>query len=154
MDSTMRERVYFEDLEPGRTWEWGEYVVTKEEIIEFASKYDPQPFHLDDAAALASVFQGFAASSVHTIALENRMFHLHDGPRFMALAQLAMTDLAFPAPVMAGDRLRIIVQCLSRRESQSKPDRGVVVEQCALLNQRDVECFRCTHTVLVPKRAA
>jgi acyl dehydratase len=148
------EQVYFEDLEPGRTWKWGEYLVTREEIVEFARMYDPQPFHLDEAAALASVFRGFAASSIHTIALENKMFHLDDGPRFVALAQLGMTDLAFPAPVMAGDRLRIVVECISRRESQSKPDRGVVVEQCTLLNQDGVECFRCTHTILVPRRTA
>lgn len=150
----IRQRIYFEDLESGRTWEWGDYVVTKEEIVEFASRYDPQPFHLAEAAARASVFQGFAASSVHTIALENKMFHLDGGPRFMTLAQLAMTDLSFPSPVMAGDRLRIVLECLSRRESRSRPGCGVVVERCSLLNQRDVRCFRCTHTVLVPKREA
>ena len=154
MYAMKNERVYFEDLEPGRTWEWGEYVVTQEEIVEFASKYDPQPFHLDEAAALASVFRGFAASSVHIVALENKMFHLDGGPRFMALAQLEMTDLAYPAPVMAGDRLRIVVRSVSRRESRSKPDRGVVIEQSTLLNQNEIECFRCTHTVLVPRRGA
>jgi acyl dehydratase len=149
-----RELVYFEDFAPGRTWEWGEYTVTREEIIAFASVYDPQPFHLDEEVALASVFQGLTASSVHTIAVENKMFHLKDGPRFIALAQLAMTDVSFPNPVRAGDQLRITVNCLSLRESQSKPDRGVVVQQCSLLNQRDEECFRCTHTILVPKLAA
>ena len=149
-----RELVYFEDFEPGRTWEWGDYTVTKEEIISFASMYDPQPFHIDEEAALASVFQGLTASSVHTIAVENKMFHLEGGPRFIALAQLAMTDIAFPNPVRAGDSLRIRVACVSLRESKSKPDRGIVVEQCALLNQRGEECFRCTHTILVPKRAA
>ena len=65
-----RELVYFEDFAPGRTWEWGEYTVTKEEIISFASMYDPQPFHVDEDAALASVFEGFTASSVHTIAVD------------------------------------------------------------------------------------
>lgn len=146
--------VYFEDFSPGRTWDWGEYTVTKEEIVSFASMYDPQPFHLDEDAALASVFQSLTASGVHTIAVENKMFHLDDGPRFVALAQLAMTDISFPSPVRAGDRLRIEVICLSPRESKSKPDRGVVEQQCKLLNQYGDECFRCTHTILVPKRAA
>jgi len=146
--------IYFEDLVPGATWKWGEYKVTREEIIAFARRYDPQPFHLDEEAARASVFHGLTASSVHTIALENKMFHLSDGPRFRALAQLAMADIAFPNPVRVGDRLHISLDCVAARESKSNANRGIAVEKCMLFNQRGEECFRCTHTILVPKRAA
>ena len=144
--------IYFEDLVPGRIWAWGEYTVTKEEIVAFARQYDPQPFHIDEEAARASVFRGLTASSVHTIAIENKMLHLDNGPRFIAIAQLAMEDIVFPNPVRSGDQLCISLECIAARESRSKPDRGIAIERCILTNQRDEECLRSKHTILVPKR--
>ena len=145
---------YLEDLVPGRTWEWGEYSITKDEIVALARQYDPQPFHVDEEAANKSVFRGLTASSLHTLAVAYKMFHLDAGPRFKVLAQLSMTDVTFPNPVRPGDSLRMSMECLSVRESTSRPDRGIFVYKSTLLNQRGDACLSSTHTILVPKRSA
>ena len=145
---------YLEDYAPGRIWTWGTYSVSRDEIIAFARQWDPHPFHLDDEAAARSVFGGLTAAGVHTIAIENRMFHLDDGPRFRALALLGISDLVLPNPVRVNDGLTIWLECISARGSSSKPDRGVAVTKSSLLNgSRDV-CLALTRTILVPRHAA
>ena len=145
---------FFEDYSPGRVWEWGEYVVTREEIISFASQYDPQPFHLDEEVAARSVFGGLTAAGVHTIAIWNKMFHLDHGPRFRALALLAISEITLPNPVRPGDILRVSYECTSIRESKSRHDRGITVTESSLVNQESDVCMTCTSSILVPKRSA
>ena len=145
---------YLEDYSPGRTWTWGSYVVSREEIIAFARQYDPQPFHLDEEAAARSVFGGLTAAGVHTIAIENRMFHLDDGPRFRALALLGISDLTLPNPVRVNDALTISFECISVRDSKSKPDRGVTVTKSNLFNASGEVCLALTRSVLVPRGGA
>jgi acyl dehydratase len=141
---------YLEDYAPGRTWTWGTYSVSRDEIITFARQWDPHPFHLDDEATARSVFGGLTAAGVHTIAIENRMFHLDDGPRFRALALLGISDLVLPNPVRVNDRLTILLECISARGSSSKPDCGVAVTRSKLLNPSGEVCLALTRSVLVP----
>ena len=154
MAETARGTYYHEDYSPGRTWTWGSYVATRDGIIAFARQYDPQPFHLDEEAAARSVFGGLTAAGVHTIAIENRMFHLDGGPRFRALALLGISDLTLPNPVRVNDTLTISLECISVRESRSKPDRGVVVTKSELLNANGEICLALTRSILVPRRDA
>ena len=142
MPEAASQTYFLQDYSPGRVWTWGEYAVSREEIISFAKLYDPQPFHLDDAAAARSVFGGLTAAGVHTIAIENKMFHLDGGPRFRALALLALSEITLPNPVRVGDTLTIVLECMSVRDSSTKPDRGVVVTKSALLNAEQEVCTR------------
>lgn len=131
---------YFEDLTVGAIDRFGRYEVTREEVIEFASKYDPQPFHLDDAAAAESIFGRIAASGWHTASMAMRMMI----DRWMATGQvkasrggLGVDDLRWPRPVYPGDTLRIEIEILEKRESKSRPDIGIVRSRWTVFNQKD-----------------
>ncbi len=129
--------LWLEDLTPGQIFRFGDYPVTKEEVIEFASRYDPQPYHLDEAAAAANpVFGRLCASGMHTMAmaqlLQMRGFSsigLHP------LAGAGMDELRLHRPVFPGDTLRIEVEILETRELRSRTDRGLLSYLTRVINQ-------------------
>ena len=127
-------RIYFEDLEAGYRTEVGEYQVTAEEIVEFASRWDPYPFHTDEDAAKQSIFGGLTASSCHLFAITTLLFHRDPNP-IAVLAMLGKDEIRFPNPARPGDRLSYTTECIEARASRSKPDRGVVTLRDALNNQ-------------------
>jgi acyl dehydratase len=145
---------YFEDLEVGYKNRGGSYKVSKEEIIRFASEYDPQPFHLDEAAANASVFGGLIACGAHTVALHIKLIHLRDGGRSegAVLAGLGWDEVRFAKPVRPDDVLTSEGEVIESRPSESKPDRGIVRIRQTVLNQHEETVFTATHTILVAKR--
>jgi len=117
---------YYEDIEVGETREFGEYHVTKEEIIEFAEQYDPQPFHTDEEAAAESAFGGLVASGWHTAAMCMRM--LADGPiqERAGMGARGVDELRWRTPVTPGDTLHLRTEIVDKRVSESDPRRGYV----------------------------
>jgi len=130
--------IYFEDLTPGRVFELGSVDVTEDEIIEFATRFDPQPFHIDREAAAESVFGGIIASGWHTCSMCMRL--LVDGllSESMSLGSPGMEQIRWTAPVRPGDRLTARATVEEARPSSSKPDRGTVTMLTEMLDQDGV----------------
>jgi acyl dehydratase len=127
---------WFEDYEAGEVVEFGEYPVTQEEIVEFARRYDPQPFHVDPEAAKDSAYGGLIASGWHTCAIMMRL--LADGcvSEVASMGSPGLDELRWLAPVRPGDVLRSRIRVLETRRSSSKPDRGLVRLEQEAVNQR------------------
>jgi acyl dehydratase len=125
----------FEDLTPGRRWTFPPREVTREEIVSFAREYDPQPFHLDEAAAKASPFGGLVASGWHTACLAMRMLVDGLGPS-TSLGSPGVDELRWIKPVRPGDLLSLSCEVVEATPSRSRPDRGSVRLRYELSNQQ------------------
>lgn len=142
---------YFEDYIVGDQVQGGSHKVTKDEIVAFAREYDPQPFHIDEDAANASVFGGLTASGFHTVAIQGRL--IHTSPEKAAvIAALGWDEVRFVNPVRVEDMLTIHFACIEKRPSTSKPDRGVVRTSVTLRNQRGEDVLTNIHNILVKRR--
>jgi len=126
---------YYEDIEVGETREFGEYHVTKEEVLEFAEQYDPQPFHTDEDAAEDSAFGELVASGWHTAAMCMRM--LVDGPiqDRASMGARGVDELRWKRPVKPGDTLSVRTEIVDKRVSESDPTRGYVDSKLEGINQ-------------------
>jgi acyl dehydratase len=131
--------LYFEDIVPGTKSAFGRYKVTREEVIEFASKYDPQPFHLSDEEAAKTHFGRVAASGWHTTAMMMRMLvdNMSDIQQ-AGLGSPGIDELRWLKPVYPGDILRVETEVLDKRPSRSRPDMGSFRPQATIYNQDDV----------------
>jgi acyl dehydratase len=151
MDNLYPENLYFEDAEVGTSLRGGPYLVTKSEIIQFASQYDPVPRHIDEEAAARSILGGLTASSAHTVSifilLTTRL-----QPRFHVLAGMGWEEVRLPNPVRPGDELDLETTVLEMRESKSKPDRGIVRNRVLLRTQRQETVLQCIGNILVARR--
>jgi acyl dehydratase len=129
----MTELLHFEDLPVGRVFECGPYHVTKEEIFEFAREFDPQPHHLDEEAAKASMLKGLSASGWHICAMAMRMFA--DGVILKAANRggVGAREARWMKPVRPGDTLRMEAEVVEVKASQSKPV-GFVTFDCRIFN--------------------
>lgn len=128
---------YFEDYVVGESMTYGDYVVTEEEIREFAERYDPQPFHIDPDAARQSIFGGLIASGWNTASISMRMLVDHFVSRRSGMGSPGIDELRWHQPVRPGDRLKVRSTITEARRSASKPDRGLVRVRHETLNQRD-----------------
>lgn len=128
---------YLEDFEPGQTLEFGSYTLAAEEIVDFARRYDPQPFHLDEAAGRRTHFGGLVASGWQTAAVMMRMFVDHLASPETSLGSPGIDELRWLRPVRPGDTLRVRVTMLEVMRSRSKPDRGTVRQRVEVVNQDD-----------------
>ena len=126
-------RLYLEDLHVGQTFTTGSITVTTEAIKAFAREYDPQPFHLDEAAAQASLFGGLAASGWHTAALSMRL--LVDGLPIAGGLIGVGGETTWPRPTRPGDTLTVHIEVLEITPSRSRPDRGLVRTRNETRNQ-------------------
>jgi acyl dehydratase len=130
---------YFEDLEIGTVARFGNYAVTREEVIAFASRYDPQPFHLSDEAAAQTHFGRISASGWHTCAMVMRMMVDNITERKQAgLGSPGLDELRWLKPVYPGDTLRVETELLSKRRSRSRPEMGSFQSAVRVFNQDDV----------------
>ncbi|MBP1687354.1 MAG: hypothetical protein H6Q33_3497 [Deltaproteobacteria bacterium] len=145
------EFLYFEDLTVGRTLQSGPYDVTKDEIIEFASRWDPQPTHTDEARAQASIFGGLTASGCHSFAISS-VLAKRLPKRIKSVAVLGTDELRFPNPVRPGDQLWYSCECIEGRPSRSRPTLGIITLRAALRNQIDVPVMTMKTTIMVEKR--
>jgi acyl dehydratase len=145
--------LYFEDLAIGQKFHTGTRRVDAEEIVEFASKYDPQPFHIDAEAAKASLFGGLAASGWHSAAM---MMRLIVDSEFRPAGGIigGGGELAWLKPVRPGDELRVESEIVELRESHSRPRHGIVKVRLTMLNQHGDAVQTFTPTLLVDRRPA
>lgn len=126
---------YFEDFEAGKIIDVGSRTVSEEEIIDFATKFDPQPFHVDKAAAEKSMYGGIIASGWHTCSMIMRLMvdgFLRDAA---SLGSPGVDEIRWIKPVRGGDTLNVTTTALEVRPSASKPDRGVIVTLWEAKNQ-------------------
>ncbi len=137
------EKIYWDDLEEGAVF-WGDTVVVDpEEMLEYARRNDPQPFHLDEAAAKATPFGGLIASAGYTVTL----WYRSSIPILTKLAFLGGFEwlIKLPAPVRPNDQLRVRME-IKNRKASSKPGRGYVTVCQDILNQDDTVVFSCEVT--------
>ena len=137
MDYIPPKERWFDDFLVGERFEFGDYLITAEEIVEFAQRYDPQPFHLDAEAAARSHFGGLIASGWMSCGVLMRLVCDHFIPSASSMGSPGIDELRWLKPVRPGDRVRAAVEVLAVKPSQSKPDRGVITVQQELINQRD-----------------
>jgi acyl dehydratase len=142
--------LYFEDLQPGLLKTTGSYAVREDEIIDFARQWDPQPFHIDPVFAATTPMQGLFASSAHTYAIAALLFHRLEQP-IAGIASIRH-EIELPEPVRPGDVLHLQVHLLEKRASASKPDRGLVKVELALLNQDGQTVMRNLSLMMVRRR--
>lgn len=130
-------KYYWEDFPVGETVEFGEKHVTKEEILEFASEFDPQPFHLDEEAAKQSILGGLCASGWHSCAMMMRM--MCDGYILESASMGApgVDEVRWKKPVYVDDVLRIRRTCVKSCASKSRPDMGLAKFRIEMLNRKD-----------------
>lgn len=126
---------WFDDFSVGERFEFGAYTVTEDEIVDFARRYDPQPFHLDPDAARASHFGGLVASGWMTCSVLMRLLCDHFIPRVSSMGSPGVDEVRWLEPVRPGDVLRARSEILECRPSRSKPDRGVLRARHQLVNQ-------------------
>jgi acyl dehydratase len=143
---------YFEDLSVGQKFISAARRVEAAEITAFAAEYDPQPFHLDDAAAKESVFGGLAASGWHTAAMTMRLIVNSEFRPAGGILGFG-GELAWLKPVRPGDELRAESEILETRTSQSRPGQGLVKVRVTTLNQHGDAVQTFTPTLLVSRRS-
>lgn len=136
----------YEDFVEGATMQFGQKTVTAEEIIEFASEFDPQPMHVDEAAGKASILGGLSASGWHTCSMFMRL--LCDGLLLQSTSQGApgIDHVKWKKPVLAGDTLTARSTVLSKRVSAKRPNLGFVTMRAEMTNQRGEAVFELQNT--------
>jgi acyl dehydratase len=126
---------HLEDFHPGETIELGSRSVDRDEIIEFASKYDPQPFHVDEEAGRRSIYGGLIASGWHTVAMLMRLLVDTVASRSASMGSPGIDEIRFLKPVRPGDTLSARMIVLDVVPSRSKADRGHVRASYEVFNQ-------------------
>ena len=129
---------FYEDIAVGTKRSFGHYQVTREEVMEFASKYDPQPFHLDDEAAAQTHFGRLSASGWHTCAMTMAMMVENmRGEKSAGLGSPGVDNIRWKKPVYPGDTLRCESEVIEKRRSASRPEMGIFKSRMTVFNQHD-----------------
>jgi len=144
---------YLEDYAAGQRYAGPARLrVDAERIRSFAAEFDPQPFHLDDAAAQQSIFRGLAASGWHTAAMTMHLLVASDLQPAGGIVGAGFDEFRWPLPVRPGDELRVEVEVLDVRESKSRPGIGIVKIRTSTLNQDGAPVQVTVGNLVVPKR--
>jgi acyl dehydratase len=145
--------IYFEDLEIGAETYFGSYEVTRDEVLEFARKYDPQPFHLSDEEAAKTHFGRIAASGWHTCAMTMAVIARHVVDEEQAgLGSPGIDELRWRRPVYPGDTLHVRSKIVGKTPSRSKPEMGSFRSDTVVTNQDDQPVLTFTSIVLIRRR--
>lgn len=150
----MNEPLYFEDVAVGQSFRSGHLEVTAEGIRAFAAEFDPQPFHLDEAAAATSLFGGLAASGWHTAALTMRLLVGSEFRPVGGVLGAGADELRWPRPVRPGDRLHVVSEVLETRLSRSRPEYGLVKLRTTTYNQNHEPVQILVANLLMVRRAS
>jgi acyl dehydratase len=145
-----KDLLYLNDLQVGQRFTSRTLLVDEAEIKAFASRFDPQPFHLDEIAAKDSLFSGLVASGWHTAAMTMRL--LVEGLPLAGGLIGAGGELSWPRPTRPGDILRVEIEIVEIIPSRSRPDRGVALTRIVTRNQRDEEVQILVAKLVVPRR--
>ena len=130
-------KIYFEDIAVGDKTTSDSKTITKEKILDFARKYDPQPFHIDEEAAKNSIYGGIIASGWHTVSILMRLLVDSMTNDRAGLGSPGCDDLRWVRPVRPGDTLHFEATIIEARKSETRPDMGIVRSQVKLFNQKD-----------------
>jgi len=144
----------FEDFTVGEIAEFGPLLVTAEDIKAFAAQFDPQPMHLDEAAARDTIVGGLFASGLHTVCMHMRL--LADGMLrdSTSMGSPGVEEVRYLAPVRPGDRLTLRLEVLDARASKSRPEMGIVKFRSHMVNAEGLPVMRLTSTLMMGRRAA
>lgn len=150
------ERTFYEDIEVGSVLEYGDLLVTREDVLDFAAKFDPQDFHLSDEAAAASPFGRIAASGWHTASMTMRMLVDHVFGDQQVMGGAGVDKLRWRRPVYPGDRLHCRAKVLSKRRSSTNREMGLVTSGIEGFNQDNeiVIAYQATSMIRVRDPAA
>tara|TARA_Y100000588_G_scaffold370867_1_gene441550 strand:+ start:525 stop:980 length:456 start_codon:yes stop_codon:yes gene_type:complete len=143
---------YAEDFEVGEKFDLGRYYVTREEIVDFAQKYDPFPFHVDEEFASKTVFGGIISSGWLTSLVWLRLMHKNFLEYETVLGSPGHEEVKWPTPVRPDDQLEGTLEVLEQRVSSSRPDLGFVRYRATLTNQNDETVFDTTSTMIIKPR--
>ncbi|MBX7534219.1 MaoC family dehydratase [Qipengyuania sp. GH1] len=146
--------IFYEDLRIGTVRKFGQYEVSREEVMDFATKYDPQPFHLDDAAAAETHFGRLSASGWHTCSMTMRMMvdDMADNPS-AGLGSPGIDQLRWKKPVFPGDTLRCETELMEKRRSASRPEMGIFKSRVRTFNQNDEIVLEMVSNALIRTRS-
>jgi acyl dehydratase len=147
----MSER-YLEDFAVGQTFGSGRLRIDKERVLAFAAEFDPQPFHLDEAAARRSIFGGLAASGWHTAAVTMRLMIETELKPAGGFVGAGLYECRWPRPVRPGDELRVECEVIEVRPSKSRPEQGLIKLRTTTLNQDDEVVLVHVVNMVVPRR--
>lgn len=132
---------YFEDIEVGERDSFGSYTVARDDMIDFARQYDPQPFHLSDEAAAATHFGSLSASGWHTASMMMAMMVRHwqatPGVQDASLGAIGVDELRWLRPCRPGDVLRCETEVVEKIPSRSRPEMGIIKTKISVYNQND-----------------
>ncbi len=143
--------LFLEDIRVGLRFHSAEHALDEAQIIDFAHRFDPQPFHLDDESAQRTVFGGLAASGWHTASITMRLL-VGEGAPIAGGIVGAGAEVQWPQPTRPGDVLRVESEVLEVTPSRSRPDRGIVRLRSQTLNQRGEVVQVLTSSLVVPRR--
>ena len=147
--------IYFEDLEIGAQTYFGSYEVTREEVVEFARKYDPQPFHLSDEEAAKTHFGRLAASGWHTGCMSMAVIARYVvGQQQAGLGSPGIDELRWKKPVYPGDTLHVRGEIIETTPSRSRPEMGSFRTRTTVTNQDDQIVMTFISIVLIRRRPA
>ena len=145
------EQLYLDDLRVGQRFTSETYLMEASRIKEFAAEFDPQPFHIDESAAEASVFKGLAASGWHTAAVAMRLLVTGGLPFANGLVGLG-GEIAWPRPTRPGDILHVESEIVEMTPSRSKPHQGIVTVRSTMFNQNGEAVYLLTAKLLALRR--
>jgi len=144
---------YLDDLVPGQRFGGNSRLrIETARIKTFATEFDPQPFHLNEDAADASIFRGLAASGWHTAAVTMRLLVDSEFKPVGGIVGAGFDELRWPLPVRAGDELRVDIEVLDVRPSKSRPEQGLIKLRTNTLNQNEEIVQVLVATLVVPRR--
>ncbi|HVG51500.1 MAG TPA: MaoC family dehydratase [Xanthobacteraceae bacterium] len=145
-------KLYFEDFAAGQVAEYGDMLVTAEDIKDFASQFDPQPMHLDEEAAKATIVGGLCASGWHTCAMMMRI--IADGflLNSSSMGSPGIDEIRWLAPVRPGDRLRVRSSIIETSEPRSRPDFGFVKTKFEVLNDAGTVVMHAITNLMLGRR--
>ncbi len=145
---------YFEDVAAGDKFHTGEHEMTAEEIVAFGRQYDPQAFHTDPVAAERTLFGRLVASGWHTAAVTMRLMVRSDMQLDGGVIGQSVDVIRWPRPVLPGDRLRVTMEVVDKRESPHRSDRGIIKLRSRTLNQHGKIVQDMTASLLIARRAS
>lgn len=144
---------YLEDIAVGEAAECGRFVLSEAEIVDFARRFDPQPAHIDPGFAATTPAGVVTASAAHTFAVAVGIF-ARAASDCRTIAAVTIHPMELPAPAKAGVELRIMARWTEKRESRTKPDRGIASWQIEVIDPAGTVVFRTGATILVHRRPA
>jgi acyl dehydratase len=143
---------YLEDFAVGQTFGSGRLRIDRERTLAFAAEFDPQPFHLDEAAARRSIFGGLTASGWYTAAVTMRLLVETELKPAGGIIGAGLDECRFPRPVHPGDELRVECEVIEVRPSKSRPEQGLIKLRTTTLNQDDEAVLVHVANLVVPRR--